>query len=438
MPDLFLSREAIGLLGIAFLIVLIMSRIPVGIALGLSGFLGYATLEGFPRALSAIGSLPLDLSRNYSLTVLPLFILMGVVATQSNMARELFDSANKLFSGLRGSLAMASVGTCATFGAISGSSIAIAASISRIAVPEMERHGYDNKISVATVASAGTLGILIPPSVILVVYAIIAEESVPALFAAGILPGIVLTILHIIAIVIIGRMRPESIPLVPGYPLRDRLIALKGFWKIGVLFLVTVGGIYLGWFSPTEAAAVGALLTILLGFATRQLAVSNLLEAFRESVRTTAMIALLIMAGYIFSYFMVFSHIPASLGGWIKSSELSPFVVVLCVVLLYLVLGMFLDSISMMLITVPVFLPIFVTLGFDKIWFGIFVVVMAEIGLITPPVGMNIFVIKSQLPHIPIQTMFAGIMPFVFLNLILVLLLVLFPQLALWLPRILT
>lgn len=438
MSELFVSREVVGFLGIAFLIILIMVRVPVGIALGLAGFLGYASLESFPRALSAIGSLPLDLSRNYSLTVLPLFILMGIVATQSNMARELFDSANKMFSGLRGSLAMASVGTCATFGAISGSSIAIAASISRIAVPEMERHGYDSKISVATVASAGTLGILIPPSVILVVYAIIAEESVPALFAAGILPGIVLTLLHIIAIVTIGRMRPKSVPRVPGYPLRDRLAAIKGFWKIGGLFLVTVGGIYLGWFSPTEAAAVGAMLTILLGFATRQLSVGNLLGAFREAVQTTAMIALLIMAGYIFSYFMVFSQIPASLGAWIKASELSPFVIILCVILLYLVLGMFLDSISMMLITVPVFLPIFLTLGYDKIWFGIFIVLMAEIGLITPPVGMNVFVIKSQLPHISLQQMFAGIAPFVFVNLALVLLLVLFPQLALWLPRILT
>jgi len=426
--------EIVGFLGLLVLIVLILVRIPVGIALGLAGFVGYVIIEGWSRAVVALGTLPLDIARNYSLSVVPLFILMGVVAVRSNMAREMFQAADRLFSGLRGSLAMASVGTCAGFGAISGSSIATAATISKIAVPEMLRYGYDARIATGTVASAGTLGILIPPSIILVIYAIISEESVPALFAAGLLPGILLAALHVVAIAVLGRMYPKRLPLAESQPIGVRLRAISGFWKIALLFTLTVGGIYLGWFSPTEAAAVGAFAAIVIAFATRQMDWPSLIDAFRETVRTTAMLALVILGGFMFSYFMIFSRIPASLGAWIDAAHLPGFAVILFIVVIYIVFGLFLDSISMMLITVPVFLPIFQALGYDRVWFGVFIVVVAEIGLITPPVGLNIFVLKSQLPEIPIQKMYAGILPFLFVDLLLIVLLVAFPQLALWLP----
>jgi len=432
-----LPNEVVGALGFVVLVALILARWPVGIALGFVGFFGYAALEGWRPALVAVGTLPLDIARNYSLTVVPLFILMGVVAVRSNMARELFEAADRFFSGLRGSLAMASVAACAGFGAICGSSLATAATMSKIAVPEMLRFGYDARIATGVVASAGTLGILIPPSVILVIYAIIAEESVPALFAAGILPGVALTILHIAAIMVLGRMMPGRLPVARAVPLAARLRALSGVWKLVLLFFLAVGGIYLGWFSPTEAAAVGAFTAIVIGTATRQIGWRGLVEAFRETVRTTTVLFVVILGGFMFSYFMVFSRIPASLGGWIEAAGLSANLVIFCLVLVYIVFGLFLDSVSMMLITVPVFLPILQALGVDGVWFGVFVVIVAEIGLITPPVGLNIFVIKTQLPDIPIQTLYGGIAPFLVVDLLLIALLVAFPALALWLPGVL-
>ena len=429
--------EAIGALGLVALVVLIVARLPVGVALGLVGAVGYAAIEGWPKALVALGATPLDLGRNYSLTVLPLFILMGTVAAKTKMARELFDAINTLLSGVRGSLAIASVMTCAGFGAISGSSLATAATISRIAVPEMQRHGYEIKIATATVASAGTLGILIPPSIIMIVYAIIAEESVPALFAAGMIPGLLLALFHVLLLMGMGLMFPAMLPVQPSRAVMDRILAISGLWKLAMLFGLAVGGIYLGWFSPTEAAAVGALAAILIAALTGQLTRSIVIESLVESVRTSASLFVIIMGGFMFGYFMVFSGIPAALGKWIEAAGFSPIAVIALIVLIYIVFGLFLDSISMMLITVPVFLPIVKDLGFDPVWFGIFVVLVAEIGLITPPVGMNIFVIKSQLPDIRIQDMYAGIMPFLLIDLLLIALLVAFPGLALWLPRLL-
>ena len=241
-----LSNETVGALGLFALVALILARLPVGVALGLVGFFGYVGVEGWNKAFVALGTTPLDIARNYSLTVLPLFILMGTVAAKTNMARELFDSINKIFSGLRGSLAIASIATCAGFGAISGSSLATAATISRIAVPEMQRFGYDTRIATGTVASAGTLGILIPPSIIMVVYAIIAEESVPALFAAGFIPGILLAALHVFAIMAMARMWPSLMPLAASAQIRERIAAIGGFWKLTLLFALAVGGIYPG------------------------------------------------------------------------------------------------------------------------------------------------------------------------------------------------
>ncbi len=425
-----LSPELIGVIGFVVLILMVFARIPIVIALGLTGLGGYAAIEGWTRAFIALGDLPFGMARNYSLSVLPLFILMGVVAARAGMARELFASANTLFSGVRGSLAMASVGTCAGFGAISGSSIAVAASISRIAIPEMQRYGYDIRLATGTVASAGTLGILIPPSIILVVYAILAEQSVPVLFAAGILPGLLYAFLHIVLIAFIGWRNPDKVPQLPGEALGARLRALGGFWKLGVLFALAVGGIYKGWFSPTEAAAVGALGAILIGLGTRTLRVLDLIPCFRDTVRTTAELVLVMIGGYMFSYFITVSQIPVSLGRLLVGNDLPPEVVILFLVLIYLVLGLFLDSISMMLITVPVFLPIVVALGYDPVWFGIFVVIVAEVGLITPPVGMNIYVIHSQLPHLTLGELYGGILPFLGLAMFMIGLLIVWPDLV--------
>ncbi|MDJ0950190.1 MAG: TRAP transporter large permease [Alphaproteobacteria bacterium] len=432
-----MSPQIIGLLGFAALMVLILLRVPVAVALGLVGVAGYAAIDGWERAFLVLGATPFDLASGYSLSVVPLFILMGVVAARSGMSRELFAAANAQFAGRRGALAMATIGACAGFGAICGSSLATAATMTRIAVPEMRRYGYDERLAAASVASGGTLGILIPPSVILVIYAIIAEESVPQLFAAALIPGVLAALLHVAVIWILVRIRPELAPPSPVMPWRERLAAIAGMWKIGVLFFLAVVGIYLGWFSPTEAAAVGAFGAIVIAAATRAITLKELVGAFLETVATTAMLFFVVLGAFLFAYFVVQTQLPVALVAWVEGLDLAPALVILALVVFYIALGCYLDSISMILITVPVFLPLAVHLGYSPVWFGILLVVVVEVGLITPPVGMNIFVIRAQLPDIPLGAVYRGIVPFLAADAALVLLLLAVPAVALWLPGVL-
>jgi len=432
------SPEWIGAWSVVALIALVLLRVPVAIAMGLVGLVGYALVDDWSAALNRLGNTPFELAESYSLSVVPLFLLMGAVAARSGMSRDLFAATSAVFAGRRGTVAMATVGACAGLGAICGSSLATAATMSRIAIPEMRRLGYDGRLAAGAVASGGTLGILIPPSVILIVYAVMAQDSIAQLFAAGLIPGLVLTALQIGVIAALLRVRPELAPAA-GERLRlaERLKALGGMWQILVLFAVSVGGIYAGIFSPTEAAAVGALLAIALGFALRRLTVGNLLDAFTETVRTTAVLFLIVIMAFVYAYFLVLTHLPQSLVELVQGLELSPLAVMLLLVAFYLVLGCFLDSLGMILITVPVFLPLVLGLGYDSIWFGVLVVVVVEIGLITPPVGMNLFVIRAQQPDLAIGTLYRGVLPFLAANGLLVALLLAFPELALWLPRVL-
>ncbi len=433
-----MSPEWIGAWSVVALIALVLLRVPVAIAMGLVGLVGYALVDDWSAALNRLGNTPFELAESYSLSVVPLFLLMGAVAARSGMSRDLFAATSAVFAGRRGTVAMATVGACAGLGAICGSSLATAATMSRIAIPEMRRLGYDGRLAAGAVASGGTLGILIPPSVILIVYAVMAQDSIAQLFAAGLIPGLVLTALQIGVIAALLRVRPELAPAA-GERLRlaERLKALGGMWQILVLFAVSVGGIYAGIFSPTEAAAVGALLAIALGFALRRLTVGNLLDAFTETVRTTAVLFLIVIMAFVYAYFLVLTHLPQSLVELVQGLELSPLAVMLLLVAFYLVLGCFLDSLGMILITVPVFLPLVLGLGYDSIWFGVLVVVVVEIGLITPPVGMNLFVIRAQQPDLAIGTLYRGVLPFLAANGLLVALLLAFPELALWLPRVL-
>jgi len=411
--------------------------VPVGAALLGVGLLGYAAVDGWRVALYTLGNTPFDLTQAYSLSVVPLFLLMGVVAARTSLAAELYAAANALFAGRRGGLAMATVGACAGFGAICGSSLATASTMTRVAVPEMRRYGFSPSVAAGTVASGGTLGILIPPSIILVIYAIIAQESVPALFAAALLPGLVLVALHVLVISVHARLEPAALPSAPALPLAVKLRALGSMWKIALIFAVVIGGIYLGWFSPTEAAAVGAAMTIAMGVLSRQMGLPAFLSAVRETVTTTGALFFIVLGAFVFGYFVVQTRIPATLGDWITGMGLGPVAVIALLVLVYLALGCVLDSISMMLITVPVFLPIAETMGFSPVWFGIFIVIVAEIGLITPPVGLNIFVIRAQQPDIPLGQVYRGILPFLLAHLGGIALLVAFPALALWLPSVL-
>jgi C4-dicarboxylate transporter DctM subunit len=429
-----MSSALIGLLGVLALLALVLARVPVAVALAAVGVVGYAAVDGWSSALAMFGTVPFELASAYSLSVVPLFILMGAVAAKANMSRELFDAANALFSGFRGALASATIGASAAFSSICGSSMATAATMSRVAIPEMRRHGYDDAIAAGAVASGGTLGILIPPSVILVIYAIVAEQSIARLFAAALLPGLLLAALHVLVIVVIARLRPERMPRTPPMAMRTRLLAALRMWKLAVLFFLAVFGIYLGWFSPTEAAAVGAAAALVIAFASRQMGWAGFRDAVLETVLTSAMLFFVIIGAFVFSRFVVLTQLPGTLVGWVDALQLPGPAVLAALVVMYLVLGCFLESVSMILISVPVVLPMVISLGYDGIWFGVFVTVLAEAGLITPPVGLNVFVIRSQLPELPLATIFRGAANFLVADVLLLVLLAVFPALALWLP----
>jgi len=431
-----MTAQAIGAIGILVLIALTLLRVPLGAAMGLVGLAGYAAIDGWDKAFIVFGTTPFSLT-HYSFSVLPLFILMGTVATRSNMSQELYLAANAIFAGRRGALPMATVGACAGFSAVSGSSLATAATFTSIAVPEMRRFGYDLRLATGSVAAGGTLGILIPPSVIMVIYALAAEESVPMLFAAGMVPGLLLALLFMVVVWVIARLRPDWAPVGPRMPMRERLVAVAAMWKLALLFGLAVGGIYTGWFSPTEAAGVAAFAAIVIAAATRQLTLRALYDSVMETLWTTAMLMFIIVGAWIFAYFVVQTRLPSGLIDLIQYFELSPWAVILIILVFYIILGCVLDAVAIILVTVPVFLPVVTAMGYDSVWYGILMVVVVEIGLITPPVGLNIFVMRAQLPDVPLTTLFAGIAPFLVADAVLIALLLLFPQIALWLPTLL-
>jgi C4-dicarboxylate transporter DctM subunit len=432
-----MSVAAIGVLGVLGLLLLIFARVPIAVALALSGLAGYAALDGWAKALKMLGTVPFQLASAYSLSVIPLFILMGAVASRANMARELFEASNAVFSGVRGALANATIGSCALFGAICGSSIATAATFSKVAIPEMKRHGYEPAFAAGAVAAAGTLDVLIPPSVLLAIYAIVAEQSLPRLYAAAFVPGFVLAALYVLAVFAVAWLRPAWVPRVPGMRLKARLRASLGMWKLGVLFFFAVVGIYLGWFSPTEAAGMAAFVAILIAFCTRQMGWRGLVDALLETAYTTAAIFFIIVGAFIFARFIILTQFPNETAHWVQAAGVGPAWILLAVTALYVLLGTFLDEVSTILITVPVTLPLVTGIGFDGIWFGIFVTVMCTIGLISPPTGMTVFVIQAQHPEIPVARIYLGTLPFLVADFVLVALLIAIPGLVSWLPQLL-
>ncbi|MFN0163648.1 MAG: TRAP transporter large permease [Burkholderiales bacterium] len=434
-----MSIGAIGIAAVLGLLVLMMLRVPIAIALMITGTLGYAAAQGWAVAFKTLASVPYELTGAnpgvaYSFTVVPLFIFMGAVASRATMSRELFEAANAIFSGVRGALAAATIGACAAFAAICGSSIATAATFSKVAIPEMRRHGYDMELATGAVASAGTLGILIPPSLILVIYSLVAEESIAKLFAAAMIPGILLAIGYVLVIAILARVRPHLMPASPSQPLGARLRAVAGMWKLALLFVLAVVGIYAGWFSPTEAAAIASFAAIVIGFATRTLSLRNLWAAGVETVQTSAMLFIIVIGAFIFSRLIVLTQFPATLASAVKAADLAPWLIIFAIALLFLLLGTFLEEVSTLLITVPVLLPVVKGLGYDPIWFGVFVTVMCTVGLISPPVGLTVFVVQSQHPEVPLQKIYRGVLPFLAADCVLLVALVAFPALALWLP----
>jgi tripartite ATP-independent transporter DctM subunit len=432
-----MSPALIGATGVFVLFGLLILRVPVWIALVLVGFFGNVVVLGWQPTFSLAGTVPFDVASAYGLSVVPLFILMGEVASGSRMSGELFDAAKKILSGFRGGLAVATLAASACFGAVSGSSVANAATMTRMALPELRKAGYDDGLSAGCIAAGGSTDILIPPSIILVIYAAIAELSVAKLLAAGLIPGLVLTVLYIAVALGITVWRPHYAPAGPSYGWRERLGALKEPWQFLVLFIVTIGGIYAGVFSPTEAASIGAFGAILLGWISRRLSRSALIRAIADTVVVSSLLFVIIMGANLFSNFIVQTHLPELLLDGARTLNLSGLTVMVLIIFGYIVLGCFLEAIGMVLITVPVFQPLIVQFGYDPVWFAIIVVIMVEVGLIHPPVGMNLFVIQAQAPDLKITSIYRGIIPFLVAPFILIVLMFLWPGLALWLPKLL-
>lgn len=427
-----------ALVGLGLMMVLAFLRIPIAIAMGLVGFVGVAYLRdwNFAPAMAMVETKVYDTGRNYTLSVVPLFILMGNFVTRAGMSQELFRAAYAFVGHLRGGLAMATIVACAGFGAICGSSIATAATMAKVAYPSMKELGYSDKLSTGAIASGGTLGILIPPSTLMVIYGVMTETNIGKLFAAGILPGILATFLLCLAVQWTVYKDPASGPRGEKSSWGERLRAIEGVWGVALLFLLVMGGIYGGVFTATEGAGIGAFGALCFALFRRALSFRTFLDALVESGRTTAMLFAILTGALMFAEFVNYTTMPDDLKRLVTTMNLSPIWVIVAICAIYVLLGTAMEELSMILLTVPVFFPLVVHLGFDPIWFGILIVVVVEIGLISPPVGMNLFVLNALLPQVPTKTLFQGVLPFVVADVVRLCILIAFPIISLWLPSL--
>jgi tripartite ATP-independent transporter DctM subunit len=425
-----LSGQSIGLLCIGAMLVLIALRCPIALAMAGAGFVGFGLIVAFEPALAILSSGPFEAMSNYGFSPIPLFILMGVFATKARMSKEMFGAAKTLFGGWRGGMALAAVASCGLFAAISGSSLATAASMSRVALPEMLKHGYSPRLAAGSIAAGGTLGIMIPPSIALLLYALITEQSVGDMFLAGLLPGILGMLLYCATIAVQIWLKPDLAGPSESTGWGEKLRGMVGLLPFTGVFLFIIGGLYFGVFTPTEAAAVGAALTMAIAFL-RGMGWQGFREAVEETLLTTAMIFFMIIGAEIFGYFLSVSQISQYLVDLVAGLGLGSFPVLIAILALYVLLGCVMDSLAMMLLTVPVVYPLILQAGYDPVWFGILTVITVEMGLITPPVGMNVFVINAASPEVSLKDAFQGSLPFVLSDLVRLALILAFPAIAL-------
>lgn len=431
-----------SLIGFLVLMVLIFARIPLGVAMGVVGVVGFAFVQivefenprGWSAALNMVSQVSFETGLSYSLSVVPLFILMGNLITEAGLSAQLYRASHAFLGHFKGGLALATVVSCGAFSAVCGSSMATAATMSKVAMPSMRKYKYSDGLATGSIAAGGTLGILIPPSVILVIYGIMTETDIGMLFIAGLLPGLLGVILYMAAVSVTVHLKPESGPAVEKSGWKERLDAFKHVWTICGLFIVVMGGIYSGIFTPTEAAGIGASGAFFIALLRGKLTVNSLINTLVSSVRTTAMLFFLVIGAVLFSNFINLAGLPDSLRDMVMGLDVSPVVVILAVIAIYVLLGCVLESMSMILLTVPVFYPMIDAMGFDLIWFGILVVVVTEISLITPPVGLNVFVLKSVLPDVKLSTIFRGVTPFWIADIIRLILIATIPAISLFLP----
>jgi tripartite ATP-independent transporter DctM subunit len=434
MDGMNLSPDAVAVIGFVALFTLMLLRVPVGMAMGLVGVVGYGYIAGSGPALKLIGQTSMRTVTDYTFGVIPMFMLMGAFVSVSGVSRELFRAANAFIGHLRGGLGMATVIACGGFAAICGSSVATAATFSSVAYPEMRRFGYPPSFSTGVIAAGGTLGAMLPPSTVLAVYAILTQQDIGKLFMAGIIPGLLAMAMYVLTISVIVRVKPDWLPRGAATSWRQRFEGLKDVWAPLLLFVFVIGGLYGGFFTPTEAGGVGATGAFLLGVLRGKLDRAGILEALLSATRTAAAVFTVLIGALIFGYFLTMTQTPQKLTGFLTELGLGPYGVLALIMLMYLVLGCLMDAMAMIILTVPIIFPVIVQLGFDPIWFGIIIVMTVELGLIHPPVGMNVFVIKSVVHDVSFMTIFKGVIPFVVTDLLRLLILIAFPMIALWLP----
>jgi len=431
-----ISRPAMGIVGIVLLILLLFSSMPIGPVMALIGFIGFSYLVNPDASFSILGTSPYRTVSSHTMSTIPLFILMGMLCFHSELSKDIYTTIRNWVGKLPGGLAMSTVGGCAGFAAVSGSSMATAVTMGTLALPEMRRYKYDDSIACGCVAAGGSIGILIPPSIAFIIYASLTEESIGKLFIAGIIPGLMEAVFYMITIYILCKIKPSLGPPGPSSTLKEKLLSLKDTWGIIVLFILVMGGIYGGIFTPTEAAGVGAFGALLLGFIKKKMTSQKILLSLADAVKNTAMLLLMLIGADIFSYFLTMTQIPFMLSDFVVALPVSNAVTLWAILLVYIILGCIMPIIPAIILTIPIFFPVVTGLGYDPIWFGVIVVTMAEMGQITPPVGINVFALSGVAADVPLGSIFKGIFPFLVADIVRVILIFFFPALALFLPSL--
>ncbi len=431
-----MTPTAVGIIGFFVLVALMFMRIPVGFVMAVVGVLGFGILVSWDAAFLLTARDFFSIFGSYNLTVIPLFVFMGQLTHHSGISGRLFNAANKFMGHLPGGLAIATVGACAGFSAICGSTSATAATMASVALPEMKKYNYDPALATGVVAAGGSLGILIPPSTIFIVYGIMTEQSIGKLFMAGVLPGIVLTVLFIVTIIIWTKLRPEMVTLAPKSSWKEKIASLSGVIETLVLFVLVMGGLFIGIFTPTEAAAIGAFGTLTIALINRNLTWKGFLQSLYETTRISCMIMVIVAGATVFGHFLAVTEIPTNIGEWAAGLQVPRQVVMAIIILICLIMGCLMDSLAMIMLTIPIFFPVVTSLGFDPIWFGVIIVLVTEMGVVTPPVGINVYVVGGVARDVPLHVIFRGAAHLLIAQLATALLLILFPGIALYLPRL--
>jgi tripartite ATP-independent transporter DctM subunit len=435
-----MSPTLIGIIGIVVMVIVFMSRMPVAFVMAMIGYLGFSIMISPQGGLALLSRTIYDVFSSYGLTTIPLFILMGQLAFNSGISRRLYDTGYKFLGSTHGGLAMATVTACTAFGAVCGSSPATAATMATVGLPEMKRYKYADELATGSVASGGGLGMIMPPSIVLIVYGILTEQSIGALFVAGILPAILVTILFIISIYIRCRLNPEQGPAGEKFTWNQKIKSLFGMGETLIVFILVMGGLFIGLFTPTEAAAVGAFGVLAVSLIRRQLTWEGFVNSLYETLRTSCMVMLLIAAAVIFGKFLAVTRIPFNMATWVGGFDMPPYMILTVVILIYFFGGCFMDALAFVMLTVPIFYPLVTGLGYDPIWFGLIIVMVTEMGVITPPVGINVYVVfgvaKNVIGEVPLESIFKGILPFLLAVIVGIIILMIFPQIILFLPNL--